>query len=267
MKRMLVIVVCLTLLIGSIVFAADAKVKAEWWSKSPAQKTAQKNSVTGTVTAVSATSISVQASDGVKIFAVAPKTRVMVAGVKAAIGDIKVGMQVTVNSRAVKDVLTAVRIAVPKPTAKGKITAIDGNAITLKGKQGEFHVTVTDTTKIRSRGYTGALADLRVGYSGSAQGSIANGVMTADTLNFEPATARGAVTAVDGTTVTIKTVSQLTFRLAISEKTSVTVRPRVGPNVKGTLADIKVGSPINAGYAPSTSGPSQALWIDVLTGA
>ena len=136
----------------------------------------------------------------------------------------------------------------------------------LKGKQGDLRINVTSTTKIKSHGYVGALADLRVGYGARAQGVVADNVMTADTLEFEPAVARGSVTAVDGTTITVKTVKQLSFTLAISDKTAVLVRPRVGPNVKGTLADVKVGSPVNTGFAPSKDGASALLWIDVLTG-
>ena len=101
----------------------------QWWGKAPGQKADIPN-VNGTVANVSATSIGVQTPQGVKLFTVSPRTKVVVAGAKATIADIKVGTVVTVNSRLVKNVPMATRVAVPKPAYKGKITAIDGGAIT-----------------------------------------------------------------------------------------------------------------------------------------
>lgn len=264
MKRTLLAIICLALLISTIACAAPQQVSPNWWGKAPVQ--GQKPVVSGTVAGVSATSIGIQTPEGVKTFTVGPRTRVNVAGTQGTIADIKTGMQVTVNYRVIKNVPAAMRVAVPKPAYKGKITAIDGSAITLKGKEGDLHITVTDTTKIKSQGYEGKLSDLRVGYGARAQGAVANNVMTAEVVMFEPAMARGAVTAIDGTTITVKTVKQLSLTLTATDKTAVLVRPRVGPNVKGTLADVKVGSPVNAGFAPSTDGASQLFWIDVLTG-
>lgn len=263
MKRTLTAIICLALLAGCACLAAEAP-QASWWKKAPGQKPA----VSGTVANVSAGNIAVQTPQGVKPFTVDPRTKVSVAGARAKIADVKAGMPVTVRFGLVKNnVATATHVVVHKPAYKGQITAIEGNRITLKSKQGEFQVIVTQATKIGSHGYVGTLAELRVGYGARAQGTIADNVMTADTIIFEPIVARGAVTAISGATVTVKTIKQLSLSLVASDKTAVMVRPRVGPNVKGTLADVKVGSPVNVGFAPVKDGPSQLLWVEVLTGS
>jgi hypothetical protein len=269
MKRALLVILCLALLVVAVASMAAApnapkpNVNPNWWGKAPGQKPI----ANGTVANVSATNIAVQTPQGVKAFTVGPKTKVAVAGKKATIADVKVGMPVSVQFKlTANNVPMALRVVVPKPTFKGKITAIDGNAITIKGKKGELHVNVSAATKFNSHGYVGALADLRVGYSITARGSAADNVITAEAIEFQPTAVRGAVVAMDANTITVKTVKQLTFVTAPSAKTVVRIRPRVGPNTKGTLADVKVGSPVNIGFTAVKGGTSPLLWIEVLTG-
>ena len=68
------------------------------------------------------------------------------------------------------------------------------------------------------------------------------------------------------TCITVKLVRQKTINLVASKATAVLVRPRVGPNVPGTLADVKVGAPVNVGFHLNPGGACPLLWIDVLTG-
>jgi hypothetical protein len=74
------------------------------------------------------------------------------------------------------------------------------------------------------------------------------------------------VTAVSGNVITVKTVRQRTIVTLASPATSVLIRPRVGPNKKGTLADVHVGMPCNIGIHLNTQGQSPLLWIDLLVG-
>jgi len=274
MKRTLVIVVCL-LLAASVVMAAAVKPpdgksqpNANWWPGEKPKPGPAPNATfaVGTVAAVAATKIDVQMPDGVKTFAVFPKTRVIVQGKNATIADIKPGDAVRVDFKVVNNVPSAIRIAVPKPNVKGKITAITGGGFTLKTKDAEFTVNVNGATKFKSKAYVGSLADLQVGFSAAVAGTISGSNVAADIVEFVPAVAKGTVTAVDGNTITIKTVRQASIVTLASQKTAVLVRPRVGPNVKGTIADVKVGVPVNIGYKPIQDGPSPLFWIDVLTG-
>jgi len=269
MKRTILFAVCLVF-VASVVLAAAAKpptVRPDWWpGQKPGKPAPKENVAVGTVAAVSATKIDVQTASGVKSFGVFPKTRVVVQGKKATIADVKVGDPVNVVFRVVNNTAIALRIAVPKPSVAGKITAINANVITINGKKGEFQITVSDSTRIKSHGYAGALADLQVGFGAGAQGTLSGNNMAADAVEFLPAVARGAVTAVDGNTITIKAIRQQTIETLASDKTVVLVRPRVGPNVKGTIADVKVGAPVNIGFKPIKDGPSPLFWIDILTG-
>lgn len=269
MKRTLLIAVCLSI-IASVAWAAAAKPPAaqpNWWPGEKPKAAPPKETVAvGTVAAVSATKIDVQTAQGVKSFAVFPKTRVVVQGKKATIADVKAGDPVRVAFRVVNNVPSAVHIAVPKPNVKGKITAITGGGFTLKTQNAEFAVSVGEATKIRSKGYVGSLADLQVGFGAAVIGTISGNNIAADAVEFLPAVAKGAVSAVDGNTITIKAIRQQEITVVANEKTVVLVRPRVGPNVKGTIADVKVGVPVNIGYKPVQDGPSPLFWIDVLTG-
>jgi hypothetical protein len=271
MKRTLLLVACL-MLVASVAFAAAAKpkpgtIQPNWWpGQKPKPVPVKQTVAVGTVAAVAATKIDVQTAQGVKSFAVFPKTKVVVQGKKATIADVKAGDPVRVDFRVINNVPSAARIAVPKPNIKGKITAINGNVITLKTKNAEFAVTVGEATKIKSKGYQGSLADLQVGFGAAVVGTISGNNIAADVIEFLPEVAKGAVTAVDGNTITIKAIRQQSITTIATEKTVILVRPRVGPNVKGTIADVKVGVPVNIGFKPVQDGPSPLFWIDVLTG-
>jgi hypothetical protein len=270
MKKTLLIVVCLVLVASVVWAAAKPPVKAQpnWWpgAKPKPVPVVKETVAAGTVAAIAAAKIDVQTAQGVKSFAIFAKTRVVVQGKKATLADVKAGDPVRVNFRVVNNVPSALRIAVPKPNIKGKITAVTGDGFTLKTKNAEFTVAVGTATKIKSRGYVGSLADLQVGFGAAVVGTVSGSSIAADGGEFVPAVVRGAVTAVDGNTITIKAIRQQTIAVVAFEKTVILVRPRVGPNVKGTIADVKVGVPVNIGYKPVQDGPSPLLWIDVLTG-
>jgi len=243
--------------------AESPEVKAEWWGKAPGQKPV----AAGTVANVSSSNIAVQTKTGVKPFVISDKTRVRVRGEKAAIGDVSVGDPVVVHFRLQNDnVPLALAVTVPRPNIHGKVIAINADSFIVKGKDTEVSVTTNADTKFVSHGYQGSFADIRIGYAVAAIGAPVDGGFLAARVDFVPATAKGTVVAVDGATITVKTVRQLNLVFQASDATAVLVRPRVGPNVKGTLADVKVGAPVNVGFHPNPGGPAPLLWIDILTG-
>ena len=264
MRRTRVLLISLTLLLAaSVCIAASGNVQGQWWGRAPGVKPA----VRGAVDSVSPTSITVKTDDAVRAFAVVHKTRVRVRGVKATIGDVKVGEPVAVHFAITKDnAPTAVLVVVRDPGVAGEITAIAGKIITLRNKNGQLQVAVTDSTEYRSRSYQGSFADLLVGYKIEAEGAVQDSVLTADIIRFVPTVARGAVIAMNGNVITVKTKRQFTIPCQAGPATVVWVRPRIGPNKKGTLADVTVGAPVNIGIHANKGGNSPLLWIDVLTG-
>lgn len=242
----------------------DQGVKPSWWERPPGEVP----TVRGVVENVSATSIAVKNPQGVKSFVVNEKTRVQVRGQKATIADVKVGDPVMV--RFIVDpnkVAIAAGVVVPKPSFAGEIKAVQGDVVVLVDRQNvERRVTLTSQTQIHSRGYVGTVVDLRIGYKAMASGTIDGNQMTAEAVSFVPTVAKGTVVAVNGDVISVKTVRQQTIACKASSATAVMVRPRVGPNKKGTLSDITVGVPVDIGFHASDAGPAALLWVDVLTG-
>jgi len=300
--RLLWISMAVLLAAGVLCSAAEETAKPQWWGKAPGHPPV----VQGVVANVSATNIAVQTREGLKPFTVNEQTRVMVRGQRATIADVKVGDPVVVKFQLVtNNVRLALGIMVPKPMVRGEIVSIQGNVITVRemskpvrprpagtkparaGRRAghapavpgtqpaagtepapgvERRVVVSETTKYRSRGYQGSLADLRVGYRLHASGTISGEGLVADIVEFVPAVAEGTVTAIESGVITVKTVRQLTLQLKPSESTAVLVKPRVAPDKRGTLDDVKVGSPVNVGFHPTEGAPAPLLWIAVLTG-
>jgi len=300
MKITRLVTICLMLLLAAALCAAEEAVAPQWWGGPPGPRPL----VQGTVANVSATNIAVNTKEGLKPFTVDDKTKVLVRGQKATIADVKVGDPVVVKFKLVtNNIPLALGILVPKPTVGGEIVSIQGNVIIVRpvGKAGrpraaaaarpagrrpagrmhaagvpsaepapgtgaEQRIVVNENTKYHSHGYQGTLADLRVGYRIGARGAMNGQDFVADEIDFAPALAKGAVTAVENGIITVKTIRQLTLQLQPSGATVVLIRPRVGPNVKGTIADVKVGAPVNVGFHPNQTGPCPLLWVDVLTG-
>ncbi len=244
---------------------AQKERQPNWW---PGEKPGMaRNSVGGIVDSISATAIAVKNKEGVKTFAINEKTRVRVRGEKATVADVKVGNQVMVRFAVVDNSSVALGITVPKPSFGGEIKSIQGDVITVQSRDNVTRtIIVSAQTKYRSHGYIGSITDLRIGYRAMAVGDVSGDEMKADTVEFMPTMAKGTVTAVEGSTITIKTLRQAVISFQAGNGTVVLVRPRVGPNQKGTLADVKVGSPVNAGFHENANAAGTLLWIDVLTG-
>lgn len=236
-------------------------IEAEWWGPNPGRD--QRPIAQGEVKYVDSTRIDIQTRLGLKQFAVNEQTRVVVRGQRASIGDVAPGDIAVVKFQPTANgIPLALGILVPKPRIQGTIGAVEGNVLVVAGPQGRVRVTLTDETRIMSRGYVGSIADLRVGYRVIVGGEPSAAVF----VEFIPNVAKGAVTAIDGNIITIKLVRQNVLEFQASAATVVTLRPRVGPNVRGTLADVKVGSPVDVGFHGVRGEASPLLWIDVFTG-
>ncbi|MCX6345649.1 MAG: DUF5666 domain-containing protein [Armatimonadetes bacterium] len=237
-------------------------VDFEWWGPGPGRLN-QKPVAHGQVTSVDAGKLEIQTpKNGLMQFIINAQTKVMVNGKPASIADVKKDDKVLVRFQPVDGGSPiALGVAVPKAPAvrkagiRGKITSIVGSVIMI----GEQRVTVNSDTKFRSGRYIGTLADLRVGYQVVVGGDPA----AAKVIEFQPMIAKGAVTEVTVDTITIKTIRQDILQLKPSAATIFMVRPRVGDNHLGTIADVKVGLPVNAGFHADNSA---LLWIDILTG-
>lgn len=267
--RLLAFVLVVVFAAGAAV-AAPAKVKNDntvkpaWWGKAPGPKPVAR----GVVESITPQVLIIKSEQGTKTFGISEQTRFQVMGKRGAIGDIKVGQTVVVRFRPVdNNVPLALGIAVPKPNCGGQIASIEGNVLVLRDrKKGECRVVVTENTKYHSRGYQGTFAELKVGYRAVATGTPSDNGLVADAVQFVPDVAKGTITAVNGNLVTLKAVRQMEIRGQVTNTTVVIVSPRIAPDRKGTIADIKVGTPANVGFHANANGPVTFLWVDLLTG-
>jgi len=120
------------------------------------------------------------------------------------------------------------------------ITAISGSDLSLKTADGWTRtITVTADTTITRAGTDITVADLKVGDEiRFAQTRNADGTYTVTKIQLVIPSVAGQVTAVDGSTITVKRFDGTTQTIHVDASTTYTVAGVTSP----TLADIKVGA-------------------------
>jgi hypothetical protein len=140
------------------------------------------------------------------------------------------------------------------------ITAINGSEVTLKTADGWTRtIAVTADTTITRAGTTITLADLKVGDEVRfAQTRNADGTYTVTRIQQVIPSVAGQVTAVDGSTITVKRFDGTTATIHVDASTTYTVAGVTTP----TLADIKVGAVIVAQGTERADGSLDAEAVD-----
>jgi hypothetical protein len=135
----------------------------------------------GDVSAITATSITVTGPAGTSsTYSVNSSTTVTKNGQSAAIGDIAVGDNVHIMLSATDATLASGIDIVPAGVA-GKVTAINGDVLTISGPSGTTDsVVVSSATTYKKGGASASLGDIAVGTVIFAQGSFGS---SATTLN------------------------------------------------------------------------------------
>ena len=141
-----------------------------------------------TISAVNGSTLSLKTDDGwTRTITVASSTTITKAGKTIAVGDLAVGDQILLGQKKGSDgtyTITAIRVVLP--VVAGKVTAIDGNTITVAGKgtaTGTIHVDGSTTYDVN--GTAGkALSDITVGTIVVAEGTKrSDGSLDADTIH------------------------------------------------------------------------------------
>jgi len=138
------------------------------------------------------------------------------------------------------------------------ITAINGNNISLKTADGWTRtITVDSGTTFSKSGATIALGDLKVGDEiGFRQTRETDGTFTIDSLAVILPHAGGEVTAVTGSTITLKGRDGSTSTIKVTSQTTYTVN---GASAK--LADVKVGMVLIAEGTKAADGSLTATQV------
>jgi hypothetical protein len=127
----------------------------------------------GVVTALTSTSITVTDPSGTaSTFTITSSTPVTKDRATAAIADLAVGDEVHVMPSA-EGSSTAARIDIVQPSVMGKVTAVNGDTITIAGPNStSATVIVSNATTYTKDGASASLADVTVGSSIFAEGSF-----------------------------------------------------------------------------------------------
>jgi hypothetical protein len=214
-----------------------------------------------TITDLDGSQVSLATDDGwTRTVTAAAGTAITKGGVTIAVGDLKVGDEVRFRETRNDDgsyTITAIVVATPK--ASGEVTKVDGDDITIKGRDGTTRViTVTGSTVYKLGPATGSKSDVKVGTTLAVKGTISGDTFTAISVNIKLALAGGEVTKVDGSDITIKGRDGTTTVIHVTGSTTYKVR---GHN-PASLSDIAVGERVNAKGTRRADGSLDATSVN-----
>ena len=213
-----------------------------------------------TITAISGSSLSLATQDGwTRTITVTADTKISRGGQAIAIGALKVNDVITFSEKRNTDgTYTITAIVVPTPATGGDVTAVTGSTITVKKRDGSTRdITVTSSTVYTLGGAAGSKADVKVGVSLTAEGTVDGLTFTALSVHIALAHAGGAVTATTSTSLTIKDRSGATTVIHVSSSTTFRIR---GKNT-ATVSDIAVGDNVKVDGTRNTDGSIDAVTV------
>jgi hypothetical protein len=198
-----------------------------------------------TIRAISGTQVSLATADGwSRTISVTTDTVITRAGVKIAVGALNVGDQIGFRqTRNADGSYTIKTIEVRVPRAGGRVSAIDGDRITIEARDGTTRViSVTGSTVYKVGSNAGSKADVKVGRTIEAQGTISGTTFTAISVQVKLQAVGGVVTGktADAITVTTRDGSSKTIHVTAS-----TTYARRG-TATASLADVAVGDRVSA---------------------
>jgi Domain of unknown function (DUF5666) len=216
-----------------------------------------------TVRAVSGNQVSLATDDGwTRTITVTTTTVITKGGVTVAVSDLKQGDVVGFRETRKADgtySIDAVDVATPR--AKGAVTKVDGNDITITQPGGSTRViTVTGSTVYKHGSAAAAKADVKVGDEIQALGTISGTSFTATSVSIDLAEAGGQVTA--------KTADSITVLDGDGTKTVIHVTTSTTYDVKGqaaTLSGIAVGDSVAAEGTLRPDGSLDAVTVEAGT--
>ena len=217
----------------------------------------------GYVTAVTATSVTVQRWNGTTTtYALTTTTLYTEGKMPSTFASLVVGDRVNIQTSPT-DPTAATLVNVELAELFGKVTAVNGETITITDPQGFSRTILASTaTTFTVGGAAGTLANVTVGSKIVAQGTIDTNLTTLDALSIKVGTAgtmgtiRGTVTGFTGSSVTVlaKDGTSTTFTLT----TTTTFKDG---GVSLSASDLAIGSKV--GVAVSSAASTTALNVEI----
>jgi hypothetical protein len=213
-----------------------------------------------TIRAISGSYLSLATDDGwTRTITATSDTVITRGGATIGVGDLKVGDEVRFKqTRNADGSYTINAIEVPTPKAAGEVTAVDGNKITVKLRDGVTRViTVTDATVYELGPGAGSKADVKVGTKIEVQGTVSGDTFTATAVEIELPHAGGLVTAKTDDSITVQEGDGTTIVIHVSGSTTYKGKG----NAASSLADIAVGARVRADGTLRADGSLDAVAI------
>jgi uncharacterized protein DUF5666 len=166
--------------------------------------------------------------------------------------------------------LTVTRIDIALAGAHGKVTAINGNDITIQDERATSSTQVIHTsssTTFTRAGQTSSLSAVTVGGEIAAAGTKnGDGTLQAEAVRIVLPHAGGQITAVNGSTITVQNRGGTqTIHLSASTKITTVTFGTSGPTESpATANDLKVGVNIQAQGATASDGSLNAEAVKII---
>jgi hypothetical protein len=180
-----------------------------------------------TIRARDGSQISLATDDGwTRTITATTDTAITKGGAPIAVGDLKVGDEVRIRETRNDDgTYSITAIVVLTPRSAGEVTKVDGDAITIKQRDGTTRViTITGSTVYRLGRASGAKSDMTVGTDIVAQGTVSGDTFTAITIDIKLAHAGGEVTAKTADSITVTDRAGKTIVIHVTASTTYKVR-------------------------------------------
>jgi len=206
-----------------------------------------------TITAINGSSLSLKTDDGwTRTITVTADTKITKAGQAKSLSDLAVGDHIRFAQKKNDDgTFTVTGIAIPVAQIGGEVTAVSGNSVTIKRRNGETQVvTVTGSTTYKVGRADGDKSDVTVGAKVQVAGDASGTSFTALTVVVQPTLVAGEVTAKTSTSITLKRRDGTSITVHVSADTKYGVK---GKDAAG-IADIAVGDTVWAAGQLRTDG-------------
>jgi hypothetical protein len=180
----------------------------------------------------------------------------------AKVGDLSVGDEIRLRQKRNADgSFSVVSLTVPGARAGGEVTAVNGNTITIKRRDGSTTTLTVDGSTVFKQGDANASkADVKVGSIIMAEGKPGSSdAFTATNVTIFLSHVSGEVTAKTANTITVKQRDGSSVVIHVDANTRYFVRGTAG--TKATLADVGVGNRLAATGVKRADGSLDAVAV------
>jgi hypothetical protein len=215
-------------------------------------------SFTGIVTALSATSLTVQQSSSVSVaLAIIPATKFFEGNKAVSASDLATGESVRLSTGAP---MTAARIDIVIVKLGGTVTSVNGNVITITAAKGFTRtIDVSANTTYTEAGKPATLSNVIVGFRITATGTVSANQTALDATSVAipaPSHIVGTVTAASTTSLTVQLANGASATLAIDANTTFFEGKHAV-----TAAALSTGEHVNVALSSTTSATAGRIDI------